>query len=116
MNRLFGKLPLYEYVQVQAYLELLDVQQGVVVEALKQGQDIQANVIPVARNKQFWEHRAVPILRRFVELAIQIAKNPTRQDEFLNSRRPSFIVNRALRLEPPLAMPSNSADLNAEPR
>jgi hypothetical protein len=35
VNRLFYRVPFYEQVQVQAYLELLDLEEGILVECLK---------------------------------------------------------------------------------
>lgn len=93
VNRLFYRAPAYEAVQVQAYLELLDVHQGALVECLKgDGGGVQANVIPVARDKAFWRLEVVPKLERFVAFLVRLLRDPATQDAFLTSKRPSAMV------------------------
>lgn len=93
VNRLFYRAPAYEAVQVQTYLELLDVHQGALVECLKgEGGGVQANVIPIARDKAFWRLEVVPKLQRFVAFLVKLLHDPATQDAFLTSKRPSAMV------------------------
>lgn len=95
VNRLFYRAPAYEAVQVQTYLELLDVQQGALVECLKgESGAVQTNVVPIARDKAFWAHEVVPKLRRFVSFLVRLLGDDTLQDTFLNSKRPSAMVTQ----------------------
>ena len=96
VNRLFHRAPAYEAVQVQAYLELLDVQQGALVECFKSEQGgVQTNVIPIARDKTFWKHEVIPKLRKFVTFLVKLLRDPHTQDAFLNSKRPSLLVTQS---------------------
>lgn len=93
VNRLFYRAPAYEAVQVQTYLELLDVHQGALVECLKGDHGgVQTNVIPIARDKAFWKHEVVPKLQRFVAFLLKLLRDPATQDAFLTSKRPSAMV------------------------
>lgn len=93
VNRLFYRAPAYEAVQVQTYLELLDVHQGALVECFKgDSGGVQTNVIPIARDKAFWKHEVVPKLHKFVGFLIKLLRDPATQDTFLKSKRPSSLV------------------------
>lgn len=95
VNRLFHRAPAYEAVQVQTYLELLDVQHGALVECLKGEQGaVQTNAIPIARDKALWRLDIVPKLRRFVSFLLTLLRDPTLQDAFLTSKRPSAMVSQ----------------------
>lgn len=95
VNRLFYRAPAYEAVQVQTYLELLDVSQGALVECLKgENGSVQTNVIPIARDKEFWKHEVVPKLRRFVAFLVRLLNDTSVQDAFLKSKRPSAMVTQ----------------------
>lgn len=95
VNRLFYRAPAYEAVQVQTYLELLDVSQGALVECLKSETGaMQTNVIPIARDKAFWKHEVVPKLQRFVTFLLRLLKDTGVQDAFLKSKRPSAMVTQ----------------------
>lgn len=93
VNRLFYRAPAYEAVQVQTYLELLDVHQGALVECFKgDSGSVQTNVIPIARDKAFWKHEVVPKLHKFVCFLLKLLRDPATQDAFLKSKRPSSLV------------------------
>jgi hypothetical protein len=95
VNRLFHRAPTYEAVQVQAYLELLDVHQGALVECFKsEVGGVQTNLIPIARDKMFWKHDVVPKLRKFVAFLVKLLRDPATQDTFLRSKRPSLLVTQ----------------------
>lgn len=93
VNRLFYRAPAYEAVQVQTYLELLDMEQGVLVECFKgDAGPVQTNVLPIARDPAFWQHHVVPKLARFVGFLVALLDDPALQDAFLKSKRPSAMV------------------------
>ena len=93
VNRLFYRAPAYEAVQVQTYLELLDMQHGVLVECLKGEHGVQTNAIPIARDRMFWKHEVVPKLERFVAFVLRLLRDPRLQDAFLTSKRPSAMIS-----------------------
>lgn len=95
VNRLFYRAPAYEAVQVQTYLELLNVHHGALVECFKADTGaVQTNVIPIARDKAFWKHEVVPKLHKFVGFLVKLLRDPATQDAFLKSKRPSAMVSQ----------------------
>ena len=58
VNRLFYRVPFYEAVQVQAYLHLLDIERGVLVECLKTLKPARSEEAPVCKidGKHGWVH------------------------------------------------------------
>ena len=92
VNRLFYRVPFYETVQVQSYLQLLDVDRGALVECLKTHGETHVNVIPVQRDRQMWARDVVPKLRAFVGFLLRILRDERLQDKFLQSPRRSVLV------------------------
>lgn len=93
VNRLFHRAPAYEAVQVQAYLELVDVPHGILVECFTpDAGPVQTSVIPIARDRTAWAHDIVPKLRTFVGFLVRLLGDPALQDAFLRSKRPSAMV------------------------
>jgi hypothetical protein len=93
VNRLFHRAPAYEAVQVQTYMQLLDVHQAALIECFKgEGGAVQTNVVPIARDKLFWKHEVVPKLRRFVAFLVRLLRDTAVQDSFLASKRPSAMI------------------------
>lgn len=93
VNRLFMRAPSYEVAQVQAYLELLDVDQGIIVECLKDSQGVHTNTIPLLRDRRYWEMRVVPKLTHFVSFLVRLLDDTALQDAFLNSKKPSAMLS-----------------------
>ena len=104
VNRLFYRVPFYEQVQVQAYLHLLDLDRGVLVECLKtrdNEEDILAdtaaarttvNVIPIKRDRDLWEREIVPKLSGFVDFLGCVVNDTNMQDRYLQSKRRSAMI------------------------
>lgn len=93
VNRLFYRAPAWEALQVQTYLELLDVGQGALVECFKSDSgSVQTNVVPIARDRGLWKDDVVPKLRKFVAFLLKLLRDPAVQDAFLKSKRPSAMV------------------------
>lgn len=121
VNRLFYRVPFYEQVQVQTYLHLLDLDQGVLVECLKTrnsrvaaacqeaadaapqppatdggGGDeccqTSVNVIPVKRDRDMWTSEIVPKLEGFVDFLARVMHDTGMQDRYLQSRRRSSVI------------------------
>lgn len=133
VNRLFFRVPFYEQVQVQAYLHLLDLDRGVLVECLKTrpaadtdppaspscdpdrvakegGPDrgcTSVNVIPIRRDRDLWSREIVPKLEGFVDFLAKLMHDPEFQDRYLQSKRRSAMVtshiNSWLKLRAPAA-------------
>lgn len=116
VNRLFYRVPFYEQVQVQAYLELLDLDRGVLVECLKTAggapdhspprpdhppprpdhpvaaPDMDVNVVNISRDRALWTREIVPKLRGFVDFLARLLHDPALQDRYLQSKRRSAMV------------------------
>lgn len=98
VNRLFCKLPFYEVVQVQAYLELLDVERGALVEALApQGGELVVQLTPIRRNRELWRDQVLPRLRGFVEFVMLLQGDEALQDRYLSSSRRSSVALHYIR-------------------
>lgn len=95
VNRLFYRAPAWEALQVQTYLELLDVEHGALVECFKgESGGVQTNVVPIRRDRALWQEEVVPKLRRFVAFLLKLLGDPAVQDAFLTSKRPSTMVTQ----------------------
>lgn len=102
VNRLFYRVPFYEQVQVQAYLHLLDLDRGVLVECLKtrDGDDqfvqdttkTTVNVIPMKRDRDLWDNEIVPKLSGFVDFMAHMVHDTNMQDRYLQSKRRSAMI------------------------
>lgn len=91
VNRLFHRVPFYEQVQVQAYLHLLNLERGVLVECLKAG-ECAVNVIPIKRDRDLWKGEIVPKLHGFVDFLVRVLNDAGLQDKYLQSKRRSAMI------------------------
>ncbi len=98
INRLFHKLPMYEIIQVQTYLQLLPhTESARLVECLtRHTGDVLMNVIPIERDQDFWDARVVPRLLGFVSYLLRVVADPREQDVYLQSRRRAALVTTAM--------------------
>jgi len=92
IRRLFYKVPFYEIIQLQTYLQLLDVSRGAVVECLTTPHDSLINVVPVRRDRELWSNTIVPKMRAFVRVFATMLTDPSFQDAFLLSPRKAAMV------------------------
>lgn len=118
VNRLFYRVPFYEVVQVQTYLQLLGMEQGVLIECLNSraapppvGLDafpgaappptttaadtpdmLHTNVVSIRRDRELWTREIVPKLEAFVDYLLQLAGSVKMQDRYLQSPRRSVLV------------------------
>ena len=53
---------------------------------------MQANALPVTRDREQWEREVVPRLRAFVHFVLRLVREPALQDAFLKSKRRSAMV------------------------
>ena len=97
VNRLFKRLPSYEMIQVQTYLQLLNLDKAILVECMKTKNDNvmheDVNVISVNKDVVYWELEILPKLEGFVDFIIRIIHDKRLQDKFLISKRRSSIVS-----------------------
>lgn len=93
VRRLLYRAPAWEALQVQAYMELLDLPHGALIECYKPNDgDVQTNVISLVRNSQAWQEEVVPKLARFVGFLLRLLQDTTLQDRFLSSNEPWAMV------------------------
>ena len=83
IRRLFYKIPFYEIIQLQIYLQLLDVPRGVIVECLTVPGDSVINIVPVRRDKTLWSDTLVPKMQAFARTFLHLVQTPGFQDDFL---------------------------------
>jgi len=101
VHHLFRAPPLYENVQLQAYMFVLDAPRGVLVECLRtqQGEGggngggdgnegeagvrTDSSVSRVERDRALWERRVMPRLDAFVGFLAALLRDPALQDAYL---------------------------------
>lgn len=116
VNRLFHRVPFYEVVQVQSYLDLLNIEHGCLVECFRADPnprgpkpgpgndtknddtaqlptDLQVNIIPLRRNAKLWREDIVPKLQAFVEFVGLLVHDEKLQDRYLQAKRRSVLLN-----------------------
>lgn len=97
VNRLFKIIPSYESVQVQMYLELLDIDKAVLVECLKTKEyevlHEDVNVISINRDSDAWKTNIFPRIEGFVDFVIHLIHDEALQDKYLNSKRKSAMIS-----------------------
>lgn len=64
-KRLFGCLKEYEHIQVQTYLQLVQLEKAKLVEQYPQSDTL--NVFPIEKNQQWWEETILPGLIAFCQ-------------------------------------------------
>lgn len=91
VNRLFMKPPIYENIQVQTYLHLLDLDKAFLVECLKSKDNNKisenVNCISINRDRAFFESEVVPKIEAFVDLIVHLIHDKALQDKFVTSKR-----------------------------
>lgn len=96
IRRLFHKIPFYEIVQVQCYLQLLNVSKGIVVECLHaQEPTAEFNVIPVARDTTLWNTTIVPKMKEYIKMFDALLTHVPFQDALITA--PAHKKNHVLR-------------------
>jgi hypothetical protein len=97
VNRLFRIIPQYESIQIQMYLQLLELDKAILVECLKTKEHSvlheDVNVISVNRNSVSWDTDISPRLEGFVDFVIRLIHNEDLQNKYLKSKRRSAIVS-----------------------
>lgn len=92
IRRLFYKIPFYEIVQLQTYLQLLEASRGALVECLLTQHDNAMNVVPIRRDRQLWTETIVPKMKAFVKVYSALMTSTSFQDEFLTSPKKAQLV------------------------
>lgn len=97
VNRLFGKPPVYENIQVQTYLHLLDVNKAFLVECLKSKEKNKisenVNCITINRDRVFFEKEVLVKIEGFVHLIINLIHDESLQDKFVTSKRRNHMAS-----------------------
>ena len=71
-RRLFQKVPEYEYIQIQTYLQMLKLEQARHMEQFNS----QVKSTDITRDDEFWEREVLPVLVEFCkDFSIMIAHN-----------------------------------------
>lgn len=89
VRRLFDKVVDYEYVQIQAYLNLVpSASSAVLVECLRHAKNapLVTNTLPVDRDDREWTEHILPRLRVFCEYLIDVINDTTAQDNYLSNK------------------------------
>jgi len=96
VNRLFKVIPQYEFIQVQMYLQLLDLDKAFLVECLKTKEHSvlreDVNVISVNRDSVNWETNVAPRIEGFIDFVIKLIHDEELQNKYLKSKRQSAMA------------------------
>lgn len=99
IRRLFYKVPFYEVIQLQTYLQLLSVERGVIIECLNVMDSTAAtmNVLPIQRDRGLWASVIVPKMKAYTRVFVYLMSSVKFQDDFLRAspaRRHNMIMSR----------------------
>ena len=96
VNRLFYKIPMYEVVQVQAYLHVVPTATNAcLVECLTRDDgSIVTNTVHMRRDDFLWKDDIVPSLCRFVRVLLRVLSDVPLQDAYLQSRHRQSFFNQ----------------------
>lgn len=97
VHKLFNELKEYEHVQVQVYLHLLKLNQGDLVESIKEGDHRKINIITVPYDKKYWKNVVKLRLLKFIEFFNHFIMSPATQMMFLKESDP--ILNQYFQKE-----------------
>ena len=76
VSRLFTSVPLYEMVQVQAYMELLDRPRAILLQCLRKGGEVCLQSTEISRDRKMWKGTVLPRLAAFVAALEAVASDP----------------------------------------
>lgn len=98
VNRLFKKPPSYEVVQIQTYLHLLEIDEGVLVECIRTNVENgttrqEVHAMTLKRDRRKWDEEIFPKLEGFVDFVVHLIHDRALQDKFLKSKRRSALIS-----------------------
>jgi hypothetical protein len=84
VRRLFGTVVEYEHVQLQSYMQLLNVQHASLAECFTPKDLVmQINVMNIDRDDAWWESVIMPKLTKFVTLVLELVDDADAQDLYV---------------------------------
>ena len=83
MKRFFNPLPKYDTAQLQTYLQILDCQEGELVEHLRRKEELETHTTIVKRDEKLWNTKLKPILLDFASKLKVLMDDTTLQKRFL---------------------------------
>ena len=109
VHKLFYKIPYHEYIQLQTYLQLLQINHGVLCECYAPAPNnsdriamdhrtanIQINMAPQKRDPLLWNNEIIPKLQKFMNFLAAILEETQQaralQDTFLKSKRKAAMI------------------------
>ena len=91
--RLFRYIRPHDMMQVQAYMQLLGVDRGYLVECFHRHNDLDLCVLAAYRDDPTWESFVRPRLTAFVRVLFWLLRDPARQDALITSDRRAVLVS-----------------------
>ena len=74
IHKLFNKLLDYEKPQIQAYLKMMNIQKGHLVEFIKNPTNPQMNIIEVEKEPKYWKEFIIPGIEKFIQFFYHFIK------------------------------------------
>ena len=95
-NYIFDPLPIYDYIQIQAYMQLLEVNSATVIQCLTTNENqIEKKEINVQRDDFFWEQRVMKEIKIFIRALVKFVGDWELQNKFFQAldTKKSFVIN-----------------------
>ncbi len=90
--RLYRHIRHHDMMQVQAYLQLLNVRRGFLVECLSRNNEMELCVMHTERDDHMWNTFVIPRLTAFVRVLMDVVKDVRKQDLLIGSEQRTTIV------------------------
>ena len=91
--RLFRCIRPHDMMQVQAYMQLLGVDRGYLVECFHRQSDLDLCVLAAYRDDSTWESFVRPRLTAFIRVLLSLLRDTARQDALVTSDRRAVLVS-----------------------
>ncbi len=90
--RLYRHIRHHDMMQVQGYMQLLNVRRGFLVECLSRNNEMELCVIGTHRDDAMWANFVVPRLTAFVTVLMDVVNDVRKQDVLVGSEHRTSVV------------------------
>ena len=95
-SHLYDPLPIYDVIQTQTYMQLVDVKTAVVIQCIsREDGERETKETELTRDDQYWNETIVPQLTIFVKAVCSFANDTLLQDKFFQTpdSKKSYIIS-----------------------
>jgi uracil-DNA glycosylase len=94
-SRIFNPLPVYDYIQIQTYMQLLNVRNATVIQCLTtEDNKVESKELNFTRDDKFWDANILHELKIFVYSLANFVQDSLLQDKFFQTpdTKKSYII------------------------